>query len=459
MHCMYLLCQVMLNREYVPFVPLNCKEPVGPLDPPLFPRETVPPNFWAERAEECFKSAREIVDLARTCRQWHSMVETPFMGFSLYITGFVAVYCDAFPWMDPHGHMCTPRNAPDRKGAEAGQHAQEIVKQMSSRLPMANGWCQALERMQKHYKQKTADHHAKYMHSASQPSSVTSTKPYRTQGRFGGGLDEYKQMEHILEFGRLEDGELPQLELVTSRDSASQVGEAVTPALTATSSDRQYQPLDGIAPEGADKVSSSVPPDQRYMSQMLPTAAIHQPSTSSIDQQAGAFRMPTMPRDSAVESSPASTAVCTPSSAAAQPSPVHMYNQAAFLAWPTYNQTGHSLPSSGFSAPVQQDLMIPRTAPAYSTFPGALGVTLPSGQYVPTGMDMPAATEIQPWSPESLNDNSHHVADLGVVGDDFVAFVEGGSVADYAQRAVVAASRGQCGDSWLQQLWDPRYSS
>src|SRR5436305_12073794 len=67
MHTVYFLCLIMLHREYVPFAPLRCKKPVGPLDEPTFPadRYNIPEGFWEESARELFKAARDMMDLLR----------------------------------------------------------------------------------------------------------------------------------------------------------------------------------------------------------------------------------------------------------------------------------------------------------------------------------------------------------------------------------------------------------
>jgi hypothetical protein len=91
LHATVLLCNMMLHREYMPFIPLRCTKPSGPLDPPLFPEEkyVVPRDFWETSAALCCKSARDLIDLSRTCQEWGLVVETPIVGFAVY----VAAYC------------------------------------------------------------------------------------------------------------------------------------------------------------------------------------------------------------------------------------------------------------------------------------------------------------------------------------------------------------------------------
>ena len=84
----------MLHREYVPFIPLRCPKPQGPLDPPLFPSDEyqIPPGFWDESARECFKAAGDLIGLLRTCEEWQVLVETPIVGFATYTVAFVGMY-------------------------------------------------------------------------------------------------------------------------------------------------------------------------------------------------------------------------------------------------------------------------------------------------------------------------------------------------------------------------------
>ncbi|CAK3993967.1 serine threonine kinase fungal-specific transcription factor [Lecanosticta acicola] len=219
-HTVYLLCQIMLHREYVPFIPIRCSKPEGPLDPPVFPsnKYDVPPDFWTDSARDCFRSAREIMDLVRTCQEWNALVETPIVGFSIYTVAFVGVYCMNFPWMDPDGYMCSiPDSAarPDQakssvsKGFEAARKALEMVGNMRTRLHMADGWFKTINRMHKYFRRMKLDYrkNAQTIESSSEGDSPVSTRHLSLrEGGLGGGLDEFKLFERTLsDFGNLED--------------------------------------------------------------------------------------------------------------------------------------------------------------------------------------------------------------------------------------------------------------
>ncbi|KAF2808477.1 uncharacterized protein BDZ99DRAFT_56634 [Mytilinidion resinicola] len=222
MHTVHLLCSIVLHREYVPFIPIRCSKPQGPLDPPIFSPEEyqIPPGFWDDGARECFRSARDLIDLLRTCQEWQVLVETPIVGFAAYTVAFCGVYCINFPWMDPNGYMCKARNqsngsysSSDRSGAEAARKALEIVGHMRKRLQMADGWFKTIRRVHLYFSRMKKDFERNTRALEASSESGNSPESYRhlslREGGSGGGLEEYKLLEKILkEFGSLEDEDL-----------------------------------------------------------------------------------------------------------------------------------------------------------------------------------------------------------------------------------------------------------
>ncbi|TKA74229.1 hypothetical protein B0A49_02028 [Cryomyces minteri] len=230
-HTVYLLCHVMLHREYLPFIPIRCSKPEGPLDPPLFPPSDyeTPPSFWDDSARECFKAARDIMDLVRTCQEWGVLVETPIVGFAIYTVAFVGVYCINFPQMDPDGSMCKAAgtasgmghqgNTNDGRGAEAARKALEMIGQMRRRLKMAEGWFQTIRRMHLYYIGMKKD----YRKNALANNGVSSGRDESPEqhrrlslreGGPGGGLEGYKLLEKTLkDLGSLEDEDLEMVDV------------------------------------------------------------------------------------------------------------------------------------------------------------------------------------------------------------------------------------------------------
>ena len=224
MHVTYFLCLILLHREYVPFIPLRLSKPEGPLDPPIFSPDEyeIPSGWWDESARICFKSARNIMEIARTCQDWDVLVETPMIGFAIYTVSFVGVYCMNFPYMDPDGFMCNKTisstdsdssnpASTDTRGSEEARRAIELVGQMRKRLKMADGWFRTIKRMHAYFSKMKSDYHRNTKALASSASESDGSPAAQRhlslrEGGMGGGLQEYKLMEQSLEFGSL-DGE------------------------------------------------------------------------------------------------------------------------------------------------------------------------------------------------------------------------------------------------------------
>lgn len=149
-HIAVSLCQILLYREFLPFIPFRHGRPQGPLDGtrPSIADPTPPPGFWEEGARECFGAARNIIDLIRACQEWGVAVETPIVCFAVYNVALLGVYVINFPWMDVNGFL--RRSNPAREdhvahGAEAARKALEMMDPMQTRLSMVKGWTKTVK--------------------------------------------------------------------------------------------------------------------------------------------------------------------------------------------------------------------------------------------------------------------------------------------------------------------------
>jgi len=100
LHAVLLLSSIILHRDYVPFVPLKCSKPQGPLDTPTYSADEydVPPQWWERSANELLKSARDLINLLQTCREWGGrLVTTPLVSFGLYAAALVGTL-NHFVW-------------------------------------------------------------------------------------------------------------------------------------------------------------------------------------------------------------------------------------------------------------------------------------------------------------------------------------------------------------------------
>ncbi|KAJ8603650.1 hypothetical protein MRB53_042085 [Persea americana] len=227
-HVVWLLCQIILHREYIPFIPIACPKPEGPLDPPVFSQKdhNIPPGYWDHSARKVFQSAREIINLIQVCQECgHELIQTPIMAFAVYTVAFVGVYSVQFPWMDPDGYMCKTRDQKNAEssaslmtGPEATMKAVKVLGEMCTTLPMARRWSKVINQMWYYITKLKADYMASKQNGLTESTQrVGSTISLRAGGP-GGGLSEYKLLEGALnEFGEPREDEAI---LTTSTDGS-----------------------------------------------------------------------------------------------------------------------------------------------------------------------------------------------------------------------------------------------
>ncbi|KFY45116.1 hypothetical protein V494_01137, partial [Pseudogymnoascus sp. VKM F-4513 (FW-928)] len=205
-HTLYSLCNIVLHREYIPFLPLRSNGPSGPLDEPTFPPDKydVPEGFWDESAELIFKSARDIMDIVRVTSDRQVMVESPQVGFAVWTAAFVGVYSVHFPYMDKNSYMCNPPTTPDynlthsSSSNDATALAVKTLKLMMPRSKMACGWSVWIKRMGRYYENIKRDYQRNIESLVGLPSSEHQRRVKELslrEGGNGGGLEIYKLLE------------------------------------------------------------------------------------------------------------------------------------------------------------------------------------------------------------------------------------------------------------------------
>ncbi|KAH6667350.1 fungal-specific transcription factor domain-containing protein [Halenospora varia] len=212
MHTLYSVCRIILHREYIPFIPLLCTRPQGPLDAPVFPENQyhIPSGFWEKSAESIFKAARDIVDIVRTCQGDDALPESPQIVFSVWQAAFVCLYADHFQHMD-----VGDQNDDHRTEGYMGLSV-KILRETVSRLNMAKGYLGMLEKMHNYF------------------SNVKIEFQEGFQNWSGvGGLENYKTLEkHLKDFGSLHDTDesvasdsLDSVDQACFRASANDIGK------------------------------------------------------------------------------------------------------------------------------------------------------------------------------------------------------------------------------------------
>jgi hypothetical protein len=226
MHTLYLLCIIMLHREYIPFLPLRCEKPEGPLDEPTFPKEKfqIPPGWWVESAEKLFGAARDIVEIVRTCQDNNALPESPQIGFAVWQAAFVCVYASHFPYMDTGEYLHQSYDGlPGNGGSRTRDYdaiTVKLLKDMIPRLQMAKGYVRSIRKMHHYFQTTKNDFQTRFQR-----------KPFGWSGQ-GGGLEQYKSLEKELkEFGSLEDMDKSNLsdgseaDQARSRASTNDIGQ------------------------------------------------------------------------------------------------------------------------------------------------------------------------------------------------------------------------------------------
>jgi hypothetical protein len=148
----YSLSVIVLHRELLPFVPVRCMLPQGPMDQSLFPHEPpIPQGFYVESARQLFGASRDILDLIQTIQGRCALPETPISGFALYTMAFAAIYAIHFPHMDLD-HYVSPAD-PGAVSSMVGAVSTvlERISDMRRRLPMADNWFRTIHRIHLYY--------------------------------------------------------------------------------------------------------------------------------------------------------------------------------------------------------------------------------------------------------------------------------------------------------------------
>ncbi|KAL2267002.1 hypothetical protein VTJ83DRAFT_4279 [Remersonia thermophila] len=229
LHMLGAVCRIMLHREYIPFIPILCDKPVGPLDPPTFPAGQEPDGFWEASAEEIFHAARDIVDLIEICREKLPM--SSLVLFAVWTAAFVGIYAVHFPHIDTKGHMLPkPEQVP---GGELNvfKHGPtgltyKMLTHMSSWLNLAETYVSYFQQMMTYYDRVKQDYerHIGRRAPAGGPGGPGGDLSLRMGG---GGLEEWKQQG----FKVVNNGEILAIdeEKASSRDSTAEPGSSVGP--------------------------------------------------------------------------------------------------------------------------------------------------------------------------------------------------------------------------------------
>ncbi|KAK4982734.1 hypothetical protein LTR50_007602 [Elasticomyces elasticus] len=466
-HAVYSLCQMILHREYIPFIPIRCSKPQGPLDPPLFPPSEfqIPPNFWEDSARECMLAARDLMGLVSICQEWNVLVETPIVGFALYTVAFIGVYCLNFPWMDPDGYMCSKpitnaqitsgQQHDGGHGAAAARKALQLIGRMRPRLQMADGWFKTIKRMHTYFNRIKKDYRKNIRtlaacSSESEGSPVSTRRLSLREGGTGGGLEEYKLLERVLrDFGNLEDEDYEMKDAEHADRSKGTDGtfdESDTGSGAVKSEDEpmndhtrqeRWHAINTVA-AAASHTPMANPPvsktDGAYSGQwQQPTMQSSAPSQQYL--QINNFRPYSAPQEH----------LRGPSQGAIPPQSGSPGSYTAS----TTSQTSPSFDRNGYPYTPQSQAQY--ASQAHSGFAALQGIHAYATSQSAANPSMQPPPQPQPpvWD-LAAKENWLNSLDTRLGGDDIAAFVDGGEWQDWVG---LAASQG-FGGGWLSAVWE-----
>ncbi|KAI1014233.1 hypothetical protein LB504_008742 [Fusarium proliferatum] len=150
LHMLASVCHIVLNREYLPFLPLRCH---GPQGPPMVNQTVLnfgPDRFWEESAEDVFQSSRSIIDMVGLSKE--KLPLSSLSIFSIWLAGFISIYAHHFPQMNAshrsRGDQAeSPRTAENLSILEQGQAgtACQALRRAVTYLPGAQRYLDNLE--------------------------------------------------------------------------------------------------------------------------------------------------------------------------------------------------------------------------------------------------------------------------------------------------------------------------
>ena len=435
MHVVYFLSVIVLHRAYIPFLPLRCSEPVGPLDEPTFPGDKgMPEGFWRDSARELCRAARQMIDLAVTCQERGVLVENPLIGFAIYNAAFISIYATHFPQMDPDGSL-SAKASDSPQGKTHTRKALDILLEMRPRLKMAVGWFRTLNRLNSYFSKvkrdfKRPSRKLDVMPDHSDPH-VNGLRPIR-EGGTGGGLEEFKVLEKLfLDFGSIED-QLPEHQ---EEDRATNISDSGSNAVKSEPEAGELQ-LDGAGGRRESWVpinhAGMPPPPDRERRPSLPL-----PQARSL-QSTSPFPLPPL------QNHPDAPLFHTSSPPSLPPlSPAVSYPAA------TQSPSQYATAPSNRLQPLNSWVTNRQPPPPYSqALPPINAATSQSLPFLPP----PGSVSHPAASPPLTDSADQNLWSTSLVGDDVLAFLEG-SEWDRSSLSMMTPSEVGVPAGWLSTVW------
>lgn len=183
----------------------------------MFPKDQTPDGFWLDSAEQVFKAAREIIDLIEICQKKDRLPQSTIVLFAIWTAAFVVLYAIHFEHMDVHRHVLSYKwnePSPGEKDVDVFRHGPlgltyTTLSKMSICLNMATTYITVLQKMDTYFVKIRRDYeiHVDQNRSLSEKTSLS----VRLGGK-GAGLEEYKNMPMLKDYGHLHPIDLTPME-------------------------------------------------------------------------------------------------------------------------------------------------------------------------------------------------------------------------------------------------------
>ncbi|KAH6615115.1 fungal-specific transcription factor domain-containing protein [Boeremia exigua] len=176
-HAILMLSATYLAPEYMPTFGFRLTKPQGPMDEPSV-TEPLPddqPDYWVEKAKECFEYVRDFVSVLQSFKERGLVVESPFMGHAVWRAAWAAMYCHHVPKMDP-SHALKSKSEPN-----AWDITNQVLDSMKKKYKISDFYSSQLATVTSYYAEKRKA----WLNNGGSPQSTVSEND--------GGLHEYAE--------------------------------------------------------------------------------------------------------------------------------------------------------------------------------------------------------------------------------------------------------------------------
>ncbi|KAI5806813.1 hypothetical protein DFH27DRAFT_523728 [Peziza echinospora] len=208
-HVINFLSRMVLNRHNMPFIP-DLTHPI--------------PAHTSDSAKEIFRSARGVFQLVKGLTDWNVGVETPLVGYAVYVAGYWAVYAAAWPTLDDQEYLAPPPGTTVEENTNI-QIAISQLKRFTARWCLGGGdgkrWSNGLLRLDEFYRRHKAS-----TSGSPNSGSYSSKKANGFPGSEGKGKpspEEYLRFQRMF-FGLGRDEVAGWVEPAASSSNSSHAG-------------------------------------------------------------------------------------------------------------------------------------------------------------------------------------------------------------------------------------------